>query len=64
MRESSGRRPAPHTRWSVWRMEERVGVSPARVQRVWQRAGLMPHLPERQIETREPGFEENAAPHP
>lgn len=34
--------PKPYTHWSVRRLARRIGVSPATVHRVWQRAGLKP----------------------
>lgn len=35
--------PAGHTHWSCRTMAEKVGVSPATVQRIWSNLGLKPH---------------------
>jgi transposase len=53
--------PAPLTHWSVRRLARRVGVSPATVHRVWQRAGLQPHRLERYVASPDPDFERKAA---
>lgn len=52
--------PGPYTHWSVRRMAKRAGVSPATVQRVWQRAGLKPHRLDRYMASSDPEFEEKA----
>jgi transposase len=52
--------PQPRTHWSVRRMAQRVGVSPATVQRVWARAGLQPHRLERYVTSPDPDFERKA----
>lgn len=52
--------PGPYTHWSVRRMAKRAGVSPATVQRVWQRAGLKPHRLDRYMASPDPEFEEKA----
>ena len=53
--------PPPVTHWSVRRLARRVGVSPATVHRVWQRAGLQPHRLERYVASPDPDFERKAA---
>ena len=55
------RPPKPYTHWSVRRMAQRMGVSPATVHRVWQRAGLKPHRLERYVASPDPDFERKAA---
>lgn len=59
--ETRKKPPAPYTHWSVRRMAKHVGVSPATVHRVWQRAGLKPHRLERYMESPDPQFEAKAA---
>jgi transposase len=53
--------PTPYTHWSVRRLARQVGVSPATVHRVWQRAGLQPHRLERYTASPDPDFERKAA---
>jgi transposase len=53
--------PKPYTHWSVRRLAQRIGVSPATVHRVWQRAGLQPHRLERYTASPDPDFERKAA---
>src|SRR5713101_2821477 len=53
--------PPPYTHWSVRRLAQRLGVSPATVHRVWQRAGLKPHRLERYVASPDPDFEQKAA---
>src|SRR5947199_1615896 len=53
--------PAPYTHWSVRRLARRLGVSPATVHRVWQRAGLKPHRFGRYVASPDPDFEQKAA---
>lgn len=53
--------PQPYTHWSVRRLAQRLGVSPATVHRVWQRAGLKPHRLERYVASPDPDFERKAA---
>ncbi len=53
--------PPPYTHWSVRRLAQRLGVSPATVHRVWQRAGLKPHRLERYVASPDPDFERKAA---
>src|SRR3972149_6732999 len=53
--------PPPYTHWSVRRLAQRLGVSPATVHRVWQRAGLRPHRLERYVASPDPDFEQKAA---
>lgn len=53
--------PKPYTHWSVRRLAQRMGVSPATVHRVWQRAGLQPHRVERYTASPDPDFERKAA---
>jgi len=36
-------KPEGHTHWSCRTMADRVGVSPATVQRIWSELGLQPH---------------------
>jgi transposase len=53
--------PPPFTHWSVRRLAQRIGVSPATIHRVWQRAGLKPHRLERYTTSTDPDFEQKAA---
>lgn len=53
--------PTPFTHWSVRRLSRRLGVSPATVHRVWQRAGLKPHRFSRYVASPDPDFEQKAA---
>src|SRR5260370_12067481 len=53
--------PAPYTHWSVRRLAGRLGVSPATVHRVWQRARLHPHRFSRYVARPAPDFERKAA---
>jgi transposase len=50
--------PAGQTHWSCRTMAERVGVSPATVQRVWAARGLKPHLVKTFKLSNDPRFEE------
>ena len=50
--------PKGHTHWSCRTMAERVGVSPATVQRIWDARGLKPHLVETFKTLPHPHFEE------
>jgi transposase len=49
--------PLGHTHWSCRTMAERVGVSPATVQRIWEARGLKPHRVETFKLSRDPQFE-------
>lgn len=51
-------RPEGATHWSVRTMADRVGVSPASVQRIWSELGLRPHLTETFKVSNDPRFEE------
>lgn len=51
-------RPEGATHWSVRTMADRVGVSPASVQRIWSELGLKPHLTETFKVSNDPRFEE------
>lgn len=51
-------RPEGATHWSVRTMADRVGVSPASVQRIWSELGLKPHLTETFKVSTDPRFEE------
>jgi transposase len=51
-------KPAGQTHWSCRTMAERVGVSPATVQRVWAARGLKPHLVTTFKLSNDPRFEE------
>jgi transposase len=51
-------KPVGQTHWSCRTMAERVGVSPATVQRVWAARGLKPHLVTTFKLSNEPRFEE------
>jgi transposase len=53
--------PAPLTHWTTRRMAALIGVSHVTVQRVWQRAGLKPHLLEHYVTSSDPDFEAKAA---
>jgi hypothetical protein len=50
--------PAGHTHWSCRTMADRVGVSPATVQRIWDARGLKPHRVETFKLSTDPQFEE------
>ena len=50
--------PPGQTHWSCRTMAERVGVSPATVQRVWAARGLKPHLVKTFKLSNDPRFEE------
>jgi transposase len=50
--------PEGATHWSVRVMAERVGVSPASVQRIWSELGLKPHRVETFKVSNDPRFEE------
>lgn len=43
VRLTTQEKPKGHTHWSCRTMAERVGVSPATVQRIWHELGLQPH---------------------
>jgi len=49
--------PEGHTHWSCRTMAERVGVSPATVQRIWEARGLRPHKVDTFKLSRDPQFE-------
>jgi transposase/transposase-like protein len=49
--------PKGHTHWSCRTMAERVGVSPATVQRIWDARGLKPHRVDTFKLSRDPQFE-------
>jgi len=51
-------KPAGQTHWSCRTMAQRVGVSPATVQRVWAARGLKPHLVHAFKLSNDPRFEE------
>jgi transposase len=51
-------KPAGQTHWSCRTMAERVGVSPATVQRIWAARGLKPHLVKTFKLSNDPRFEE------
>jgi transposase len=51
-------KPAGQTHWSCRTMAERVGVSPATVQRVWAARGLKPHQVKTFKLSNDPRFEE------
>ncbi len=50
--------PAGHTHWSCRTMAERVGVSPATVQRIWDARGLKPHRVDTFKLSNDPAFED------
>jgi len=50
--------PVGQTHWSCRTMAERVGVSPATVQRIWSARGLKPHLVDTFKLSTDPRFEE------
>src|SRR5947209_3045252 len=50
--------PEGHTHWSCRTMAERVGVSPATVQRIWSARGLQPHRVKTFKLSNDPRFEE------
>ena len=50
--------PEAHTHWSCRTMAERVGVSPATVQRIWNARGLKPHRVETFKLSNDPQFED------
>jgi transposase len=50
--------PEGATHWSVRTMAERVGISPASVQRIWSELGLKPHLVETFKVSNDPRFDE------
>jgi hypothetical protein len=50
--------PEGATHWSVRTMAERVGISPASVQRIWDARGLKPHLVESFKLSNDPRFEQ------
>jgi transposase len=50
--------PKGATHWSVRTMAEKVGISPASVQRIWSELGLKPHLVETFKVSNDPRFEE------
>lgn len=51
-------RPEGATHWSVRAMANKVGISPASVQRIWSELGLKPHLVETFKLSNDPRFEE------
>ena len=51
-------KPEGQTHWSVRTMAARVGVSPARVQRIWAARGLKPHLIKTFKLSTDPNFDE------
>jgi transposase len=51
-------KPEGATHWSVRTMADRVGISPASVQRIWSELGLKPHLTETFKVSNDPRFEE------
>jgi transposase len=51
-------RPEGATHWSVRAMADKVGISPASVQRIWSELGLKPHLTETFKVSNDPQFEE------
>jgi transposase len=51
-------KPEGHTHWSCRTMAEKVGVSPATVQRIWDARGLKPHLVDTFKLSRDPKFED------
>lgn len=53
--------PKPFTHWTTRRMGKRLSISHMTVQRVWQRAGLKPHILERYVASNDPDFERKAA---
>ena len=53
--------PSPLTHWTTRRMGKLMGVSYVTVHRVWQRAGLKPHLVDGYVTSDDPDFETKAA---
>jgi transposase len=51
-------KPESHTHWSCRTMADRVGVSPATVQRIWDARGLKPHRVETFKLSNDPQFED------
>ena len=51
-------KPEGQTHWSCRSMADKVGVSPASVQRIWSARGLKPHLVKTFKLSRDPRFEE------
>jgi transposase len=51
-------KPEGHTHWSCRSMADRVGVSPATVQRIWDARGLKPHRVETFKLSHDPQFED------
>jgi hypothetical protein len=51
------RRPKTATHWSTRRLAKEVGLSPATVQRIWQKYGLQPHRLEQFKFSTDPQFE-------
>jgi hypothetical protein len=51
-------KPEGHTHWSCRTMADRVGVSPATVQRIWDARGLKPHRVETFKLSNDPQFED------
>jgi transposase len=51
-------KPEGQTQWSCRSMADKVGVSPASVQRIWSARGLKPHLVKTFKLSRDPRFEE------
>lgn len=51
-------RPEGHTHWSCRTMAERVGVSPATVQRIWSELGLRPHRVDNFKVSNDPHFQD------
>lgn len=50
--------PEGATHWSVRAMANRVGISPASVQRIWSQLGLKPHVVDTFKVSNDPRFEE------
>lgn len=53
--------PEPYTHWTTRRAARRLRLNHMTVHRVWQRAGLKPHLIEHYVASSDPEFEEKAA---
>ena len=51
-------KPQGHTHWSCRTMAERVGVSPATVQRIWSELGLQPHRVDNFKVSNDPHFDD------